>query len=548
MHGRGLVLGAAIGDCVHVAGVINFLALAAEEGYRTVFLGPAVDPERLIQAIEEHRPEIVGLSYRLTPSTAVEILRSLRESLTERGLLNRRYLFGGTAPVCRAASEMGWLEACFDGTSERAGVRATLRGQEGGQDGERPNLEGLAGYPSTLVQRINWKRPKPILRHHFGLPSFEATVEGITRLAESGALDVISLGIDQNTQQSFFRPEEIDPSRDGSGGVPVRGQGHFCQLKAASRAGNYPLMRCYSGTRDVTRLAGVLKETIDNAWCAVPLLWYNVMDGRGPRSLRESIAEAQELMRWHAEREIPVEVNEAHHWGLRRAHDALVVAAGYLAAYNAKAAGVRNYVAQFMFNTPPGSAPAMDLAKMLGMIDLIRSLEDENFSIIKETRGGLASFPAEPARARGHLAASTYLQLALEPEIIHVVAYCEADHAATPAEIIESCGIVEGVLDQWITGGFPDLAASAEVQARRREVVEEAWEIIEAIRSIGSLTDPEVLAGAVETGLLDAPDLKGNPVARGELKTAIIGGACRSVDGQGRVLKERHRVGRIYVS
>ncbi len=37
-----LILGAAIGDCVHVAGVVNFLNLAEQVGFRTVMLGPAV--------------------------------------------------------------------------------------------------------------------------------------------------------------------------------------------------------------------------------------------------------------------------------------------------------------------------------------------------------------------------------------------------------------------------------------------------------------------------------------------------------------------------
>ena len=37
----------------------------------------------------------------------------------------------------------------------------------------------------------------------------------------------------------------------------------------------------------------------------------------------------------------------------------------YLSAYNARAFGVRDYIAQMMFNSPPGLSDAMDLAKML---------------------------------------------------------------------------------------------------------------------------------------------------------------------------------------
>ena len=40
--------------------------------------------------------------------------------------------------------------------------------------------------------------------------------------AEAGALDVISLGIDQDAQENFFHPERQNPRRTGAGGVPVR--------------------------------------------------------------------------------------------------------------------------------------------------------------------------------------------------------------------------------------------------------------------------------------------------------------------------------------
>ncbi len=35
-----------MGDCVHVAGVLNFLRLAESLGYNTEFLGPAKSPEK----------------------------------------------------------------------------------------------------------------------------------------------------------------------------------------------------------------------------------------------------------------------------------------------------------------------------------------------------------------------------------------------------------------------------------------------------------------------------------------------------------------------
>ncbi len=56
-------------------------------------------------------------------------------------------------------------------------------------------------------------------------------------------------------------------------------------LFTASRQGNYPLMRTYSGTDDFIRLAEMYIETINIAWCAIPLFWFNQMDGRGPWDL-----------------------------------------------------------------------------------------------------------------------------------------------------------------------------------------------------------------------------------------------------------------------
>lgn len=62
-----LVMAGAVGDCVHVVGVSRFLRLAGEAGYRTIFLGPAVDPVDFARAVERERPDLVGVSYRLTP-------------------------------------------------------------------------------------------------------------------------------------------------------------------------------------------------------------------------------------------------------------------------------------------------------------------------------------------------------------------------------------------------------------------------------------------------------------------------------------------------
>ena len=54
-----LIVGAAIGDCVHVAGVVNFLNLAEELGYETICLGPAVSVDAA--SSKRSRPSIPPL-------------------------------------------------------------------------------------------------------------------------------------------------------------------------------------------------------------------------------------------------------------------------------------------------------------------------------------------------------------------------------------------------------------------------------------------------------------------------------------------------------
>jgi len=55
-----MIIGASLGNCVHVAGVAHFLALAEDEGYEALFLGPAVNAETIIHTIQTHKPEMVA--------------------------------------------------------------------------------------------------------------------------------------------------------------------------------------------------------------------------------------------------------------------------------------------------------------------------------------------------------------------------------------------------------------------------------------------------------------------------------------------------------
>jgi hypothetical protein len=273
-------------------------------------------------------------------------------------------------------------------------------------------------------------------------------------------------------------------------------------------------------------------RTINIAWCAIPLFWFNQMDGRGPWDLEGSIREHQSVMKWYGEHGIPVELNEPHHWGMRDSSDVVFVVSAYLSAYNARAFGVKDYIAQLMFNSPPGLSDAMDLAKMLAVLKMVKPLENEIFKVFKQTRIGLLSHPLNPNAARGHLAAATYLQMALKPDIYHIVGHTEAHHAATAEDVIEASQIVRRVIDNAM--GAPDMTADPKVQSRVDQLVDEAHQLLNQIRaqadsSDDPLTDPATLSRAVTSGLLDAPQLRNNKFALGKVKTRIVNGACVEV-------------------
>jgi hypothetical protein len=441
--------------------------------------------------------------------------------------------------VADVARDLGLFEAIFGGSANLQDLIDYLNGSASARADGTP--------PQTLVERIRWKAPFPLLRHHFGQPSVAATAEGIRQIAEAGVLDVISLGTDQNAQEHFFRPHEMDPREHGAGGVPVRTREDLGALYEASRRGNFPLMRCYSGTRDQLRWAGMLHETIHNAWCAVPLFWYSQLDGRSERPLTESIPEVQATMRWHGERGIPLESNESHHWSLRDAPDTVAVAAAYIAAYNARKAGVQDYVQQLMWNNPPLTSPAMDLAKMLAKLELVESLAGPDFRVWRECRAGLTSMPAGNDRAKGHLAASTFLQMTVKPHIIHIVGHSEWHHAATAPDIIEGCHVANGAI-RLALQGLPDMAGDPAVRARKAELVEEAKQLLAAIADLApvDVEDPlshaPTLAHAVHLGLLDAPHLLGNKEGRGQVAVRFDDGACRAFDREsGKLLSELER-------
>ncbi len=167
-------------------------------------------------------------------------------------------------------------------------------------------------------------------------------------------------------------------------------------------------------------------------------------------------------MAWYGARGIPVELNEPHHWGMRDAPDVVFVVAAYLSAYNARA--LRRARLHRTDDVQQSARPlgcdgsgqdagvsGDDRAPCFG-----RGRSEGSFRIYRQTRVGLLSHPLDPEAARGHLAAATYLQMALKPHIVHVVGHTEAHHAATAEDVIAACKVARRAIENAVAGA-PDM-------------------------------------------------------------------------------------------
>ena len=546
-----LILGASISNCVHIAGVANFLRFAETMGFRTVFLGAAIEPEIIVESIDKLSPDVVGISYRLTPETGAKILHKFIELLNDRKVL---LLFGGTPSMVEVARNTGRFMHMFVGDEPIAMIEQVLKVIIGGSI-KKCETQIDTHYLSVVNKLDNIKtytysnHPIPLIRGHFGLPDLEETIKGVKKIAKAKVLDIISIAPDQNAQQFFFRSDQMNSELDGAGGVPLRKPEDLDRLWEAGQRGNYPLFRIYSGTQDLLKWADMSVKHLHNAWGAVPLFWYSELDGRSQRSIEKAICENQQVIQWYAKHSLPVEILEAHQWSLRDAPDSVAVAMAYIGAYNLKVFGVKDFIAQYMFNTPRFTSPLYDLAKMTAKLLLIESLRSNTFIPWRQVRPGLSHFSTDLDTAKGQLSSAVMNALGIRPHIVHVVSYTEGDHAATAKEVIESCKIVQGVIKNSILGSADPLR-DERISVIREELLKEVSWLLGTIYNLGKhlgaidpFVDPQTLAIAVKAGILDAPHLKGQKCALGKVNTVPFGGGCKVVNTDtGKVLMERDRL------
>lgn len=531
------VLAGSIGDCVHSLGVETFAEWMEDrgDGFMAVKLGPAVPIEDVINKIRESRPEVVAISMRLGDLHVDKLISEFIEKAARYHLLPResgiRYAFGGLRPasnLVRAMTGLPVQEDKFSPPEDRHFDLEEIAENYGDIDAFQgffalvvddfvtmEELEAFARdeavaareqevqWAKLLLDRIRQVRElenRPIIRAHIGIAadSIEPTVQAVEMLADAECMEIVSLAPDQPAQEylaKFVRGEE-DPEKylKGQGGVPIRTTEDLQRLKKATLRGNYPMTRIYSGTDELVELAKLYEGSFRMPFPAVPIFFYNKLDGRGPISIRDSFDEHFEVIRWWASIDKPVEINDPHQWQLRNSTDDMLVTDHVIAGVVALKLGIRQYIMQMMYDLPPGTSGLNDLAKFQAAYELIEPLVRHfDYHVIKETRGGLSDFPPNLDRAKGHLAMSTYWQMYMDPDIVHVVSFSEAHHEAKAEDVIESCDIVKQVFEDFTRNDKPDIWHDPRLIGRKRRLKLGAMYNILHLALIGGYEGPVTL-------------------------------------------------------
>lgn len=474
----------------HTEGMHNASKIAALDGIGSLILAPSLDYTSFYDAIVKNQPMYIGLSYRQNENVAIDELFKVINYFHTTGLIKDsdkvKILFAGLPKtiqilkekvnelplkviLCQASPNV--LERVtetvdfFDITNNRESIINQVYEElvpkgigifdqladEAVRNDDYKNEPPLA-VPSLTACNDYITRIKesefPVLRSHFGIPApdIKPTVEGIRELAEARVLDELSLGSSDLSQRYFGHPEKFLELKN-DGGVPYKDYNDLVALYQASRYGNFPGVKPYCHVTNLVEFvnqclsAGMLRGVHQ----AVPLYWFNELDGRGPAIVRDSVREHFACVRELAKHGIPVEMNDPNQWSSRWAHDTVIVSSYALVSAVMTMCGVQNMVLQMQFNKPKETGDYADLAKMSAGMEMAKriSMGRKNPApIFRETRTGIESLSADMNLAKWQLARSTFLQMCMDPHIIHIVSYCEANYAARPADIIDSSKLI----------------------------------------------------------------------------------------------------------
>lgn len=433
---------------------------------------------------------------------------------------------------------------------------------------KRPTYPEYGTDNDTLLKRLESRNREidlkygnyfePLVRAHVGpyssnlsrMESIREFLSWAKSLAQSGYLDILSIGSSQLTQSNFGEDWE---DRVNGGGVPVNSPEEFRLIWNSSRP---LLIRTYAGTKNIPYLAQMYEETINICWHALSLWWFNKLDERGPNDLYTNLKQHMDTMDFIAKTNKPFESNVSHHFAFRGADDVTYIVSVYLAAKLAKKRGIKTFILQNMLNTPRMTWGIQDLAKSRAMLKLVKELEDENFKVLLQPRAGLDYFKPDLYEARIQLAGVSALMddidphNELSPPMIHVVSYSEASHLATPEIINESIQITQYSLKKYREmrkhGKIEDMSVNSEVSARSAELFASSKKIVSAIEScVNNTYSADGFYKIFAAGFLPVPYLwKETDEFRyaKNWKTKPIKGSVKVVDDNGRILATDHLI------
>lgn len=452
----------------------------------------------IVDWILKHQFDGIGISYRLDHDDALDMVGYLIEALKDKqawfyqgGPVEQLY-FGGLYPTCQVLSERyeGLVTTFSGGESIKESLLKLqvpleripkdiishsryddLLFEFGKTHIEKDDFpyfpkSELLSYPEYgrkddhLMKRLKAHHKTnqlPLTRAHMGpyranisrQEALDEFYQGVLQLAVSGHLDILSIGTSQLSQSAF---EEDWQGKLNGGGVPINSITEYEKVYEQSRP---MLVRTYAGTKNIPYLAQVYESSLNIAWHALSLWWFNELDERGPYDLLTNLTQHIETIKYIALTNKPFEVNVSHHFSFRGGDDLTYIVSAYLGAKLAKLNGVKVFVLQNMLNTPRLSSGINDIAKARALLKLIKSLEDKNFKVIYQPRAGLDYFKPVEQTAKIQLAAISALMDDIDPynlynpDIIHVVSYSEALHLANPQIINESIQITKSSMQAY---------------------------------------------------------------------------------------------------
>ncbi len=563
-------LGMTLGHDPHTVGIFKAGRIAKLGGINFEVIDPDATDEEKLNLIAKYDPEFLGLSYRLSPDKAVEELQKFLKRMESVGVLSgekrRKICFAGLLPSLNAIHNLGLdrdyniqlmgsyenLKKTTENTvsffrfpndvSQRIVntilEEATIPRIELLDQLAKSVLEGDAylsepplPIPSeearkSFVQRID-ESEIPVIRSHFGIPAdtIDPTIEGIIKISKARVIDELSLGSSDLSQRYFGDPGAFRGVKN-DGGVPYKTKDDLVRLKAATLGGNFPSIKPYCHVKDIIPFVDTCLETgmLVGAHQAVPLFWFSELDGRGPMTVDDAIEEHKEAVKYLVTKGIPTEMNDPNQWSSRYAHDAVFVTDYALIASVMYMAKSSNMIFQMQFNKPADTGDYADLAKFTAARDLIEEVRPSGNKsrIIIECRAGIEHFSTHMETAKFQLARSVMLQMLMNPSILHLVSYCEADHAATPDDVIESSKILRRAVKVF-KENESDIRKAANdpfVKERHSYLLREAHILMERIGRLGKsgkyysvqnaaefLSDTQALQLAMKYRLMAAPGI-----------------------------------------